>query len=421
MPEKFDIVIIGSGPAGLGAAFHLIENNPSLKILIIEKNEISSGGLRNDCKQNYTFPIGFPLNIWDKTDAARLLELVKKHLAPEFLPRKQFSVYKKRAEKIGVQLVDVQQTHIGTDRAVLLIGELTGKLKKMGVEIRLNTEAGAIDNKKKSVSITDGGHSVCYDKLIVAPGRRGFDYLKSIMDDLQIPFVDNMVDIGIRIETREDHYSIAKDYYDPKFLFPNRVRTFCTNSGAAYVIREKYDTFYSANGHSLSAGNPPNGLVNFAMLKTIHLTDPIRSGQQFARILGEAAMAIAGDNLLMQRVGDFRADKRSLIKTFNLDLYDFPPSLKVTAGDISLAAPAKIMRDIWKAMKQLDTIVPGVLHPSTIMYYPEIKTYATKPQFIDGHFQVAVDVYMVGDGAGTSRGITAAWASGIKAAEGIIE
>ena len=28
---------------------------------------------------------------------------------------------------------------------------------------------------------------------------------------------------------------------------------------------------------------------------------------------------------------------------------------------------------------------------------------------------------MIGDGAGTSRGITAAWASGIRAAEGILE
>ena len=132
-------------------------------------------------------------------------------------------------------------------------------------------------------------------------------------------------------------------------------------------------------------------------------------------------MAIAGNNLLMQRVGDFRSDKRSEEKTFNLDLYDFPPSLEVTAGDISLAAPAKIMRDIWVSLKQLDSIVPGILHPSTIMYYPEIKTYATKPHFIDGNFQVAADVYMTGDGAGTSRGITAAWASGILAAEGILK
>ena len=76
------------------------------------------------------------------------------------------------------------------------------------------------------------------------------------------------------------------------------------------------------------------------------------------------------------------------------------------------------MRHIWAALKKLDTIVPGVLHPSTIMYYPEIKMYANKPVFLDRHFRVSGNVFMVGDGAGTSRGITGAWASGIRAAEG---
>jgi uncharacterized FAD-dependent dehydrogenase len=82
--------------------------------------------------------------------------------------------------------------------------------------------------------------------------------------------------------------------------------------------------------------------------------------------------------------------------------------------------PAKILREIWKSMKSLDTIIPGVLHPSTIIYYPEIKLYANKPTFVDEYFQVVPDIYMIGDGAGTSRGITAAWASGIRAAEGIL-
>ncbi|MCD6396590.1 MAG: pyridine nucleotide-disulfide oxidoreductase, partial [Spirochaetaceae bacterium] len=77
------------------------------------------------------------------------------------------------------------------------------------------------------------------------------------------------------------------------------------------------------------------------------------------------------------------------------------------------------LRAIWKAMKKLDTIVPGVLHPSTIMYYPEIKLYANKPHYLDNHFRVNGSVFFAGDGAGTSRGITAAWGSGIRAAEGM--
>ncbi|MEJ5183961.1 MAG: pyridine nucleotide-disulfide oxidoreductase, partial [Rectinemataceae bacterium] len=102
--------------------------------------------------------------------------------------------------------------------------------------------------------------------------------------------------------------------------------------------------------------------------------------------------------------------------------YDFEPTLpSCTPGDIGLCMPAKIMRAIWNAMKLLDSIVPGLLHPSTIMYYPEIKLYANRPSFVDAFFRVKEGIYFAGDGAGTSRGITAAWASGMRAADGIIQ
>jgi uncharacterized FAD-dependent dehydrogenase len=147
----------------------------------------------------------------------------------------------------------------------------------------------------------------------------------------------------------------------------------------------------------------------------------LASGQTFAEMLGCQAMLLGGHKPLMQRVGDFRLGKRSEAKTFCGDLYDFEPTLAdCTAGDISLATPAKILQPIWNSMKLLDTIVPGVMHPGTIMYYPEIKLYANKPRFVDEHFQAAEHIYLVGDGAGTSRGITAAWASAIRAADGIL-
>jgi uncharacterized FAD-dependent dehydrogenase len=158
------------------------------------------------------------------------------------------------------------------------------------------------------------------------------------------------------------------------------------------------------------------------MLKTIRFTEPLASGQEFAENLGLQAMLMGGGHPIMQRVGDFRLGKRSNRESFSGDLYDFEPTLpSCTPGDISLSMPAKIMRGIWKSMKYLDTVIPGILHPSTIMYYPEIKLYANKPVFMDEHFQVRPGIFFAGDGAGTSRGITAAWASGIRAAEGMVQ
>lgn len=419
MNQSYDVIIVGSGPAGLGAAFHIAENSGK-SVLLLEKSKISSGGLRNDCKQNYTYPVGFTAELWDENEANRMLEIVASHLNPDISQQRNLDIYIRRAENLGVKLLNIKQSHVGTDRAKGLIAGLIAKLQELGVTVALETEVADVNYSARKIYLNDETE-IRFTDIILAPGRAGYSWLQSLMDKMNINYSDNVVDVGVRIEAREEYYSIVRDYYDPKFIFPGRVRTFCTNSGSAHIVKEKYEKYYSVNGHAYSTDMKPNGLVNFAMLKTITLTDPVVSGHQFAEILGQMAMQLSGGQPMMQRIGDFRLGKRSKRETFNDDLYNFQPTLKnATPGDLSLAIPSKILRDIWRAMKLLDTIIPGILHPSTIIYYPEIKTYAIRPEFINRYFMVKENLYMIGDGAGTSRGITGAWASGIRAAEGIL-
>lgn len=424
--DKYDVVIVGTGPAGMGAAFSLLEKKPGAKILMLDKNAYSTGGMRNDCKMNFTFPIGFPLEYWQQAQAEKYLAKVTEFLKPTILDKSNIETYQARAEKLGCSLLEIQQTHLGTDGGLELIKELLKKLEAKGVDISLQEEMLTIDNDAKS--IVTNKREIGYKTILIAPGRQGFHFLQQVMKSLDVPYIDNVVDVGLRLETRIEHYPIVKDYYDPKFYFPKKVRTFCTNSGNAHVVKEKYttargDVWYSVNGHAYKADeNKNNGLVNFAVLKTVRFTEPLASGQEYAEHLGVMAALMGGGKPLMQRVGDFRMGKRSYSHSFNDDLYDFEPSLKdCTPSDISLAMPSKILRFIWSGMKNLDTIIPGILHPSTIMYYPEIKLYANKPEYKDDHFQVTKGVFFAGDGAGTSRGITAAWASGIRASEGMVD
>lgn len=425
MTDRFDCVIVGTGPAGLGAAFTLAEKRPGMSMLLIDASGTSTGGLCNDCKMNFTFPIGFPLDCWEEEQAGRYLEAVTAHLRPQILSKHNIDVYERRAEKLGVTLIEVHQSHLGTDGGVTLAQKLIGDIQARGARVSLKETMTGVREADR-VLMTDR-REIGYGSLVVAPGRKGFAFMQQLMDSLGVPYIDNIVDIGLRLETREANYPIVRDYYDPKFLFPEKVRTFCTNSGKAFVVKEKYSTragrdYFSVNGHAFSQRGRASGLVNFALLKTVRFTAPLASGQEFAEMLGLQAMLMGGGQPLMQRVGDFRLGKRSKAESFTGDLYDFEPTLaSCTPGDISLAMPAKVLRAIWKSMKSLDTIIPGVLHPSTVMYYPEIKLYGNKPRFLDAHFQAKPDVYLVGDGAGTSRGITAAWASGIRAAEGILE
>ncbi len=423
--DRYDVVIVGTGPAGMGAAFSLLEKK-DISILMIDKAPVSTGGMRNDCKMNFTFPIGFPFEYWTKESADRYLEEVKAFLKPDILPKSNISTYQTRAEKLGCSLLEIQQTHLGTDGGLRLIQKLLTELQEKGVELSLREEMLSINNDQRF--ITTDQREIGYKTILIAPGRHGFHFLQDVMQQLGVRYMDNILDVGIRVETRIEHYPIVRDYYDPKFYFPEKVRTFCTNSGNAHVVKEKYvtergDVWYSVNGHAYAADESRNnGLVNFAILKTVRFTEPLASGQEFAEHLGVMAALMGGGKPLMQRVGDFRMGKRSKVATFNDDLYDFQPSLRdCCPSDISLAMPSKILRYIWSGMKKLDTIIPGILHPSTIMYYPEIKLYANKPEYKDEHFQVTDSVYFAGDGAGTSRGITGAWASGIRASEGMVE
>lgn len=423
--ECYDVVIVGSGPAGMGAAFELAKKRPDLSILMIDREQFSTGGMRNDCKMNFTYPIGFPEEYWSKEQAQYYLQRMIEFLKPDIMEKDNIEVYQKRAERLGCQLVEIRQSHLGTDGGLLLIKRLLAELHALGVHLALGETMLSVNDEQQYI-VTDK-RDISYRALLIAPGRKGFYFLQTVLQTLGVPFVDNIVDIGIRVETRIERYPIVRDYYDPKFYFPEKVRTFCTNSGDAHVVKERYttsrgDIWYSVNGHAYSAAtHEANGLVNFALLKTVKLTAPLASGQTYGENLGLQAALMGGNRPIMQRVGDFRMGSRSKEETFNADLYDFPPTLSdCCPGDISLAMPSKILRAIWKAMKNLDTIVPGVLHPSTIMYYPEIKLYANKPAYLGNHFRVTDQIFLAGDGAGTSRGITAAWASGMRCAEGIL-
>lgn len=423
--EFYDVVIVGSGPAGMGAAFEIAEKRPDLSVLMMDQERFSTGGMRNDCKMNFTYPIGFPEEYWSKEQAERYLARVAGFLRPDIMGKSNIAVYQRRAQRLGCRLLEIRQAHLGTDGGLSLIKRLLAELNSLGVHLALGETMLSLDDTQRCI-VTDK-RDISYRTLLIAPGRKGFHFLQMTLQSMGVPFVDNIVDIGIRIETRIERYPIVRDYYDPKFYFPEKVRTFCTNSGDAHVVKERYatprgDIWYSVNGHAYSADtHEANGLVNFAILKTVKFTAPLASGQAYAENLGLQAALMGGGRPLMQRVGDFRLGSRSKESSFNTDLYDFSPTLKdCCPGDISLAMPAKILRVIWKAMKNLDTIVPGVLHPSTIMYYPEIKLYANKPVYLDSNFRVSEQVFLAGDGAGTSRGITAAWASGIRCAEGML-
>ncbi|MGC9189759.1 MAG: hypothetical protein ACP5GG_03460, partial [Conexivisphaera sp.] len=97
------------------------------------------------------------------------------------------------------------------------------------------------------------------------------------------------------------------------------------------------------------------------------------------------------------------------------------PTLKnFTAGDISMAYPHRIVEDILEALAKLDLVMPGVASPQTLLYAPEVKYYSVRAK-VNADLETTLSgVYAAGDGAGLSRGINGAAATGIIAARGIL-
>src|SRR5512144_496783 len=169
MPSPdYDIIIVVTGPAGLGAAFHLAGLPPSLSILMVDREKVCSGGLLNDCKQNYTFPIGFAADAWTREEAERLLPEVEQRLQPAIMEKQNIEVYRRRAERLGVTLLDIRQAHVGTDRSRALIRRLLDELKRRGVQFLLQKEViDVLDDVGGAGVILAGGETVRGRKVIV--------------------------------------------------------------------------------------------------------------------------------------------------------------------------------------------------------------------------------------------------------------
>lgn len=419
----YNVAILGSGPAGIFAALEL-ERLGIQNIAIFDKTKYSSGGLINDGKLNFDARIGLNLKSLQITDieANVLIEEVKDIFTSSLLCKRVTNTQNPLiddwisiAKRHSVQLIAPNQYHYGSDNSKDIIKYLTGLLHH--TTFFLNTQIEKIN----------GDLTFDYNKCKVAlicPGRSGAYWFKGVADALQIRYEFGPLDIGIRVELRKEiMQSLTDVIYDPKLIFKTKrhndtVRTFCTNPGGRVRI-ENHDGYKLVNGDALYGIKTAN--TNFALLTTLKLTEPLSDSITFSRMVAQIFYLLGGGKPVVQRVGNFREGHRSNDNTFNSRAMHFDyctPSCSCTPGDISLGFPARLLDDLWETMKTLDKIIPGVLHPSTLMYAPEIKTgnieYITKNQETTKE-----RLFVAGDGVGVSRGIVGAAVSGITAARRI--
>lgn len=436
--KNYNVLIIGSGPAGIFAAIWL-EKMGLGKIAVVDRNPYPAGGLLNDGKLNFDYRVGLDIDELkiDRAETEKMMREIKQVFIGfqrcrqvTFIDnnRKLLALADMAAEH-KAQFIAPEQWHWGTDNGKALVDYLRGFLKK--TDFLLNTEVTTIEKINENafrIQCSRDKKTVSYNAqtILVAPGRSGAYWFRDMADKLKISHNFGPIDVGIRLELNRQFYDFITDIvYDPKFIFTtgrhrDKVRTFCTNPGGRVRV-ENYGDFKLINGDALSGKKTKN--TNFALINTIALTKPLSDTTEFGQSIAKQFYLLGGGKPIVQRIGDFREGRRSSLTTFNSTSRHFEvcrATCNATPGDITLAMPARIMDNLWESLKSLDKIIPGILHPSTLLYAPEIKFFDT--QFPAGRYLETniKGVFVAGDGTGKSRGIVGAAISGIIAAQGII-
>ncbi|MBI5892250.1 MAG: NAD(P)/FAD-dependent oxidoreductase [Deltaproteobacteria bacterium] len=444
MPNTYDIIIVGAGPAGIFAAIEFLSSGKNLKILLIEKgrdlpdrepSQVFCGwggaGTFSDGKLNLSSDVGGFLNDFiDGAELDRLIQYVDEIFLRYGAPKELHGTNEgevKRLEGIagknGLKLIPFRIRHLGTDRCFKVLENIRKDLDK-SIDLLFDTDVLEIlkDNEKAAGIRTKDGDDFYAKYVILAPGRSGSYWLNEEAKRLGLSTENNPVDIGVRVEVpAEVLKSVTDIVHEAKLTFYSKrfndhVRTFCMNPYGV-VVKEQHKDFCTVNGHSFSVKKTEN--TNFAILVSTTFTEPFHEPIAYGQYIAKLANLL-GEGIIVQRLGDLLQGRRSTFERIKNGLVQ--PTLKHAApGDLSFALPYRYIVDILEMLEALDRIAPGINSESTLLYGIEVKFYSMRLKLTNCLETELKNLFAAGDGAGITRGIIQAAASGIVAAREILK
>ena len=452
MAKKYDVIIVGGGPAGIFAALELCQV-PGLSILLVEKGKnidqrqhsipeggnsrslvcgLGGAGAFSDGKLTLTSQVGGRLTDYlGQDDTESLIKYVDDIYLKFGASGKLYGVgdevdeLRRQACLAELRLIPVPLRHLGTERCRLVLKTIRDYLMSR-LELKLEVAASSIitDNSVVSGIETDNGDRFDCRYLILAPGREGADWLSTEANRLNLTMYSNPVDVGIRVEVPAVVMErLTNVLYEAKleFLsknFDDRIRTFCMCPAGEVTMESTggCDPVITVNGHSYADHKSDN--TNFALLVSTSFTKPFHEPIAYGKYLARLANILSGGGLV-QRLGDLMEGQRSTPARIERGLVQ--PTLKsATPGDLSFVLPYRHLSGLMEMLQAMDKLAPGVASHHTLLYGVEVKFYSFRLQLSPSLETEVSNMFAVGDGAGVSRGLVQASASGVVAARQIL-
>ncbi len=456
--EKYDLIIVGAGPAGIFTAVELLRHGSKKKILLIEKGKpveqrscpkaklghcvncrptcaittgFSGAGAFSDGKLSLSYEVGgdlptligenFAQQLIDYTDKIYLDFGADPHVEGIYTGE-EIREIRKNAIKAGLKLVDCPICHLGTEKAHQLYLAVEKHLQAQGVEMLFSTECENIlleGDVCRGVLVRQPGgqtQTIYADTVVIGTGRRGADWLEKLCAEHHIAHKPGTVDIGVRVECRNEVMEkVNRVLYESKLIgyprpWKNKVRTFCQNPGG-FVAQENYDNDLAVvNGHSYKEKKSEN--TNLAILVSHNFTEPFNQPIAYAQKVGELTNMLGAGRIMVQRYGDILDGKRTWPE--ELARSNVRPTLTdAVAGDITAAMPYRAMTNIIEFIRMLDMVVPGFAAYETLLYSPELKFYSNKVRMDQNLDPNIRGLHCLGDSSGWTRGLMMASVMGV--------
>ena len=446
MKKRYRVIIVGSGPSGVFAALTL--SRAGVKdIAILERGkdiqerkrgrgmELLCGwggaGAFSDGKLTLSPRVGGFLS--DFIPQKELMNLIKE--ADEIYlsfgaPKEVLGQSSDKTETLyqeaklaGFEYIPMEIRHLGTENCLPLLKRVRENLRGK-IEVFFETavkELRVEKGKATGVSLHDGT-SLEAEFVICGPGRVGAEWIKNEVARLEISSVPSPVDIGVRVEAPASILRKLTDLaYEAKFIyysktFDDRVRTFCMNPFGE-VVTETIEDIVTVNGHSYAKKKTEN--TNFAILVSNTFTEPFRDPIGYGKYIARLANLL-GNGVIVQRLGDLLDGRRSTPDRINRCITQ-PTLISAIPGDLSFVLPYRHLKSIIEMLEALDRITSGIFSRHTLLYGVEVKFYTNRVKISPSLETDIQNLFLIGDGAGITRGLMQASISGMLAGNEILK